>query len=186
MTRPAQGRAAAAGAGRFVVPRRPLPRERLALSLQIAVRERAVRELLQRHRVGRWLRAALRHPAEIAVRVVDEDEGLALNRDFRGQDHATNVLTFDYAREPLVMADLVLCAPVVAREAKAQGITLADHYAHLLVHGALHAQGLDHLVDHEAEAMETAETAILARLGIADPYAAAAAAPRSPDPSSSG
>lgn len=153
------------------VPRRPLAREALTLSLQFALRDRATRAALPRHRVARWLRAALRHPAEIAVRVVDEAEGLALNRAFRGQDHATNVLTFDYARAPRVQADLVLCGPVVAREAKALGITLADHCAHLVVHGALHAQGHDHLEDEEAAAMEAAETAILARLGVADPYA---------------
>jgi len=147
----------------------PLARERLALSLQFA--DPAHRRHLPRHRVARWLRAALTGPAEIAVRIVGVDEGLSLNRDFRGADHATNVLTFAYAREPAILADLVLCAPVVAAEAAARRIDLAAHYAHLLVHGALHAQGLDHERDDEARRMEALETAILARLGIADPYA---------------
>ena len=157
--------------GGFRPPARPPPRDALALTLQFATHDPQLRAALPRHRVARWLRAALARPAEIAVRVVDAGEGLALNRDFRGQDHATNVLTFDYAREPVVQADLVLCAPVLRAEAAERGIPLADHGAHLLVHGALHAQGLDHLDDVEAVAMERMEAAILARLGIADPYA---------------
>ncbi len=104
------------------------------------------------------------------MRIVDAAEGLALNRDFRGQDHATNVLTFPYAAEPLLSADLVLCAPVVEDEAKAQGIALAAHYAHLLVHGTLHAQGFDHERAAEAKAMEARETEVLAGLGFDDPY----------------
>ena len=128
------------------------------------------RTLLARHRVARWIRAALQAPAEITVRIVDADEGRALNRDFRGQDHATNVLTFDYQREPVVVADLVLCAPVVAREAREQGKTLLAHYAHLLVHGTLHAQGHDHQRTAQARAMESRETALLAALGFPDPY----------------
>ena len=119
-----------------------LRREDLALSLQFA--DRSHRELLPRHRVARWLRTALAVPAEVTVRIVGAEEGRALNRDFRGKDQATNVLTFDYQREPVVIADLVLCAPVVEREAAEQGKPLAAHYAHLLIHGALHAQGWDH------------------------------------------
>ena len=140
----------------------------LQLSLQMP--DGRHREHLPRHKVARWVRAALESPAEIAVRIVDEDEGRALNRDYRGKDYATNVLTFDYAREPVVGADLVLCAPVVEREAREQRRTLEAHYAHLLVHGTLHAQGWEHERQREAEAMEARETELLAALGFADPY----------------
>jgi probable rRNA maturation factor len=151
------------------MPRRePLPS--LALSLQFAdARHRA---LLPRHRVARWIRAALERPAQITVRIVAEDEGRTLNREYRAKDYATNVLTFDYVHDPEIEADLVLCAPVVAREAQAQRIDVATHYAHLLVHGALHAQGYDHEDDGpEAARMEARETAVLATLGFDDPYA---------------
>ncbi len=140
----------------------------LQLSLQFA--DASHREHLPRHRVARWIRHALAGPAQIAVRIVDAEEGRVLNRDYRGKDYATNVLTFDYEREPLVVADLVLCAPVVAAEAKAQRLALDAHYAHLLVHGALHAQGFEHEDDAEAELMEARETEILLALGFADPY----------------
>ena len=146
-----------------------IAREDLQLVLQWA--DASHRNLLPRHRVARWLRAALATPAQITVRVVDATEGLALNRDYRGQRHATNVITFDYERAPQVSADLVLCAPVLAREARQLGITLTAHYAHLLVHGALHAQGFDHVKNHAARTMEARESAILATLGFADPYA---------------
>jgi probable rRNA maturation factor len=129
------------------------------------------RAVLARHRVRRWLRAALESPAEITVRVVDEAEGRALNHGYRRRDYATNVLTFDYQRAPVVVADLVLCAPVVAREAREQHKTLEAHYAHLLLHGALHAQGWDHEKAAEARRMEAHETRLLAALGYADPYA---------------
>jgi probable rRNA maturation factor len=122
--------------------------------------------------VARWIRAALQAPAEITVRIVGAEEGQALNRDFRGKDYATNVLTFDYLREPVVSADLVLCAPVVAREAAEQGKPIEAHYAHLLVHGTLHAQGFDHGKARDAKVMEARETMILAALGFEDPYAA--------------
>ena len=140
----------------------------LSLSLQFAdARHRA---LLPRHKVARWLRTALELPGEITVRIVGDEEGQALNRDYRGKDYATNVLTFDYAQEPVVVADLVLAAGVVEREAAEFGIPVAHHYIHLLVHGALHAQGYDHEVDDEAAAMEARETEILLGLGLADPY----------------
>ena len=150
------------------VPAR-VPAPAITLSLQFA--DPAHRPLLPRHRVARWLRAALDAPAEITVRIVSEDEGRALNRDFRGRDYATNVLTFDYAKKPVVTADLVLCAPVVAREAADAGRPVEAHYAHLLVHGTLHAQGHDHQHDAQAAAMEARETAVLRALGFDDPYA---------------
>ncbi len=144
------------------------PKPALQLSLQFAdARHRAE---LPRHRVARWVRAALVRPGQITVRIVDVEEGLALNRSYRQQDHATNVLTFDYEHTPVVVADLVLCAPVVAAEALALGLTLQAHYAHLLVHGTLHAQGHDHVDDDEAVAMQAHETRVLHSLGIADPY----------------
>jgi probable rRNA maturation factor len=141
----------------------------LVLSLQFA--DRSHRAQLARHRVARWLRAALEAPAQLTVRIVGEAEGRALNRDFRARDYATNVLTFDYEREPIVVADIVLCAPVVEREAVEQGKPLEAHYAHLLVHGALHAQGYDHEDDADAARMEARERELLLALGIGDPAA---------------
>ena len=129
------------------------------------------RAALPRHSVTRWIRHALESDAEITVRIVDADEGQALNRDYRRKDYATNVLTFDYTQAPDVTADLVLCAPVIAREAKAQRKTLQAHYAHLLVHGTLHAQGWDHETSEaDALAMEAREIAVLAGLGFKSPY----------------
>lgn len=127
------------------------------------------RSLLPRHHVARWVRAALESPMVVTIRVVGEDEGLTLNHQYRAKTYATNVLTFAY--EP-GEADIVLCAPVIEREAKEQGVPLAAHYAHLIVHGVLHAQGYDHEDDGpEAAAMEARETAVLAALGFPDPYA---------------
>jgi probable rRNA maturation factor len=145
-----------------------MSRPELSLSLQFA--DASHRAHLPRHKVARWVRAALESPGEITVRIVDAEEGQALNRDFRGKDYATNVLTFDYSHAPVVSADLILCAPVVEAEARAQKISLEAHYAHLLVHGTLHAQGHDHEDEAEAQVMESHETAILAALGFDDPY----------------
>lgn len=143
-------------------------RPELGLSLQFA--DTLHREHLPRHRVRRWVRAALAAPGQITVRIVGTDEARALNRDYRGRDYATNVLTFDYEHAPVVVADLVLCAPVVAREAVELGIAVAAHYAHLLVHGTLHAQGFDHEDDDEAVLMEARESELLLALGFNDPY----------------
>ncbi len=146
---------------------------RLDLTLQFGGFDgaRAHRSMLRRAAVARWVAHALRGPAEIAVRVVGEDEGRALNLQYRGRDYATNVLTFDYARTPVVTADLVLCAPVVQAEARAQGKAMQAHYAHLLVHGTLHAQGYDHEHgDEGAMEMEALEVLLLGSLGFANPY----------------
>jgi probable rRNA maturation factor len=144
----------------------------LTLSLQFGKLPDAElhRAALPRHKVIKWIRHALQDDAEITVRIVDAEEGQALNRDYRQKDYATNVLTFDYTQEPIVTADLVLCAPVVAKEAKEQNKTLEEHYAHLLVHGALHAQGWDHDEDEDAQVMELRESEIMARLGFENPY----------------
>ena len=145
----------------------------LQLSLQFGdLADAALHRIaLPRHKVARWIRDALAADAEITVRIVGLEEGRALNRDYRQKDYATNVLTFDYTREPLVTADLVLCAPVVEQEAREQGKTLQAHYAHLLVHGTLHAQGWDHETSRaDAEEMEAYEIQILARLNLPNPY----------------
>ena len=144
-------------------------RPALTLSLQFA--DASDRALLPRHRIVRWIRAALEVPAEITVRIVGEDEARALNRAYRAKDYATNVLTFDYARTPVVVADLVLCAPVLQREARELGLPLVAHYAHLLLHGTLHAQGFDHEDPAQARVMERRESALMRMLGFADPYA---------------
>jgi len=144
----------------------------LTLSLQFGKLKNADkhRAALPRHRVTKWIRHALQTNGEITVRIVDAEEGQTLNREYRKKDYATNVLTFDYTQEPVVTADLVLCAPVVAQEAKEQKKTLQAHYAHLIVHGTLHAQGWDHELDEDAQVMELRETEIMARLGFKNPY----------------
>ncbi len=145
----------------------------LALSLQFgdikdAKRHRAA---LPRHAVIKWIRHALAADAEITVRIVNSEEGQTLNRDYRQKDYATNVLTFDYTQAPLVTADLVLCAPVIAQEARTQRKTLQAHYAHMVVHGTLHAQGFDHETSEaDAKRMEAREIAILTGLGFKNPY----------------
>lgn len=146
-----------------------MKRPTLSLSLQFA--DATDRALLPRHKVARWVRAALERPGEITVRIVSVEEGQALNRGYRGKDYATNVLTFDYGHAPIVSADLVLCAPVVRREAAALGVALEAHYAHLLVHGTLHAQGFDHEDESQARVMEARETGLMLALGFANPYA---------------
>ncbi|WP_422844186.1 rRNA maturation RNase YbeY [Acidovorax sp. M2(2025)] len=151
-----------------------MPLNHLALSLQFGRFDNAAahRAVLPRHKVARWIRHALATDAEITVRIVGAEEGHQLNREYRHKDYATNVLTFDYTQEPVVTADLVLCAPVIEREAREQNKSLEEHYAHMLVHGTLHAQGWDHETSEaDAQEMEDYETAILRELGFADPYA---------------
>ena len=148
---------------------------KLSLSLQFGTFTGVAqhRAALPRHFVARCLRHALEADGEITVRIVDAAEGRDLNYAYRQKDYATNVLTFDYTQEPVVTADLVLCAPVVEQEAVENGKSLQAHYAHLLVHGTLHAQGWDHETsDADADAMEARETAILAGLGFSNPYQA--------------
>ncbi|MDR1425176.1 MAG: rRNA maturation RNase YbeY [Azoarcus sp.] len=123
----------------------------------------------------RWARAVLLRDVTLTVRLVGEHEGRALNHSFRGKDAATNVLTFVYGEDASFSAaplagDIVLCAPVVAREAAEQGKALEAHYAHLLIHGMLHLQGFDHETQAEAENMEAHERGILRTLGFDDPY----------------
>jgi probable rRNA maturation factor len=146
---------------------------KLSLSLQFGDLKdaRRHRAALPRHAVIKWIRHALEADAEITVRVVGSDEGQTLNRDYRQKDYATNVLTFDYTQAPFVTADLVLCAAVIAREARVQRKTLQAHYAHMVVHATLHAQGWDHETsDADATAMEAREVEILAGLGFKTPY----------------
>ena len=147
----------------------PQPGHRLHLSVQYACNREG---LPLRADFVKWSRAALTGGGEVTIRLVDADEGRTLNNEYRGKDYATNVLSFPYDSEPLVVGDLVVCPAVVAREAGEQGKSLAAHYAHLVVHGMLHLQGWDHDNDVDAEAMENEEKRILAALGYPDPYAA--------------
>ena len=150
---------------------RRLPPLRLSLQFGAFPEVAAHRAALPRHEVMRCIRHALEQEADITVRVVGQDEGCALNRTYRHKGHATNVLTFNYAARP-VHADLVLCGPVVWQEAQTLGKRLQEHYAHLLVHGTLHAQGYDHEIgEAEALAMEARESVIMLGLGWPDPNA---------------
>jgi probable rRNA maturation factor len=128
--------------------------------------------LPSRAQIRRWVAAALEHPAEITVRIVDADEAQALNQDYRHKGYVPNVLTFEYGEvSPGVLGgDVVICAPVVAREAREQDKPLPHHYAHMTVHGVLHLQGYDHLDPREADIMESREAVILKRFHIPDPY----------------
>ncbi|OIQ95336.1 endoribonuclease YbeY [mine drainage metagenome] len=118
----------------------------------------------------KWAKAALRVDTSVTIRIVDEAEGRELNNSYRGKDYATNVLTFPLTEEPYLMGDIIICAPVVEAEAKAQSKLLEAHYAHLTVHGILHLHGYDHETEAQAELMEGIETAIITKLGYASPY----------------
>jgi len=133
--------------------------------------------LPSRAQIRRWVAAALEHPAEITVRIVDADEAQALNHDYRDKDYVPNVLTFEYGEigqdesgRGVLGGDVVICAPVVAREAHEQGKPLKHHYAHMTIHGVLHLQGYDHLDPVEADIMESREAAILKQFRIPNPY----------------
>ena len=147
-------------------------KNKLTLSVQYA--DPRLQEEITRPMIRKWVKAALFAPAELAIRFVDAEEGRELNRDYRGKDYATNVLTFAYAEneDDPVTGDIVLCCPVVEAEAREQRKPLEAHYAHLIVHGVLHAQGYEHEEDAEAEEMEAIETETLQALGYADPYLA--------------
>lgn len=151
------------------------------LSLSVQYPDPRLRPTITRALLRRWTQAALLAPAQLTIRLVDADEGRALNRDYRGKDYATNVLTFAYSEDGIdgapdddapTQADLVLCTDVLLREAAEQQKSVEEHTAHLVVHGVLHAQGYDHQDDAEAQEMEQLETGILAALGFADPYRA--------------
>ena len=148
----------------------PAPAPTLSLAVQYAVQSAGIPD---RSQFRRWLQAAFDRPVQLGLRLVDEAEGRALNRDYRGKDYATNVLTFVYGEDPsgVLSGDLVLCVPVVEREAMAAGRVLRAHYCHLVMHGALHLSGHDHESVVEAEAMERREITLLARFGYPDPYA---------------
>lgn len=145
-----------------------------SLSVQYAS---AADELPSRAQIRRWVAAALDGPAEITVRLVDADEARALNQDFRHKDYVPNVLTFEYGEigqtesgDAVLGGDVVICAPVVEREAREQGKSLQHHYAHMTVHGVLHLQGYDHLDPADADIMEAREAVILKRFRIPNPY----------------
>ena len=141
--------------------------KRLDLSVQYACNREG---LPLRADFVRWARAALVGGGQITIRLVDAEEGRELNREYRGKDYATNVLSFPYETGPLVMGDLVICPAVVAQEAAEQNKPLAAHYAHMTVHGMLHLQGWDHENDDDAQDMENEERKLLAALGYPDPY----------------
>ena len=148
------------------------PKHKLTLSVQYA--DERLKEILTRPLLRKTIQAALFFPAELTLRIVDAEEGQELNRDYRGKDYATNVLTFAYTEDSdaeVTQADIILCTDVLEKEAKEQNKSVRDHAQHLVVHGVLHAQGYDHETDEEAEEMEALEVEILAGLGLANPYA---------------
>jgi probable rRNA maturation factor len=139
----------------------------LSLSVQFASK---LANLPTASQFRKWAKAALRVDTEAAIRIVDEDEGRALNLTYRGKDYVTNVLTFPLSETPHLMGDIVICAPVVIKEAAEQNKSIEAHFAHLTVHGVLHLHGYDHEDAHQAELMESIEIQILAKLGYANPY----------------
>jgi len=144
------------------------PPLKLSLTVQYAIADAT--DLPTRPQWRRWIKAALQCDVSMTLRIVDEVEGRELNKAYRGRDYATNVLTFVYDDTVPLSGDVVICAPVVAREAAEQGKDLHDHYAHLAIHAALHLQGYDHEAEDEAEEMEALETALMLKLRYADPY----------------
>jgi len=146
-------------------------KNKLTLSVQYA--DPRLQETLPRPLLRKAVQATLFAPAELTLRFVDAEEGRSLNREYRGKDYATNVLTFAYTEDEdaeVTQADIILCTEVLQREAAEQKKSVADHAIHLVVHGVLHAQGYDHETDEEAEEMEGIEVEILESLGVANPY----------------
>ncbi len=145
------------------------PDPELRLAVQFAS---AAADLPSRAQIRRWVIAALENNAEITVRIVDAEEAQGLNNDYRQKDYVPNVLTFEYGEiaPGMLGGDVVICAPVVEREAREQNKPLQDHYAHMTIHGVLHLQGYDHIVPQDADIMEPRETAILKRFRIPNPY----------------
>ena len=139
----------------------------IEVAVQVATRSRPVPSAAE---FRKWARAASRGRTRLTVRLVDSAEGARLNREYRGRDYATNVLTFVLRETPPYEGDLALCAPVVRREAREQSKDLKAHYAHLTVHGVLHLRGYDHEDDDDAREMERLEARILKKLGYDDPY----------------
>jgi probable rRNA maturation factor len=139
----------------------------LKFSLQIASK---MAETPTKNLFKKWTKAALRVDTEVTIRIVDEAEGRALNLAYRNKDYATNVLTFPITETPYLMGDIVICAPIVAKEAVEQNKTIAAHFAHLTVHGMLHLCGFDHETEPQAKLMESIEIQILTKLGYANPY----------------
>lgn len=146
------------------------------LSLSVQYPDPRLQDSVTRPQLRRWVQAALLAPAELTIRFVDAEEGRALNRDYRGKDYATNVLTFAYSEDQeqedngVTQADIILCTDVLEREAKEQDKSVVEHAAHLVVHGVLHAQGYDHEDEEEATEMESLEIEILETLGWPNPY----------------
>ncbi|HEY0907310.1 MAG TPA: rRNA maturation RNase YbeY [Methylophilus sp.] len=140
---------------------------KLDFSLQIASQDPSIPTARD---FRRWVRAALRVDTSLTIRVVDAEEGQQLNATYRGKDYATNVLTFPLTETPWLMGDIIICAPVVAREAAEQGKSLLAHYAHMTVHGVLHLHGYDHELEPQAVLMEAMEVVALRQLGVANPY----------------
>ncbi len=138
--------------------------------LKLSIQRATKRETPSRSQFLRWVKAALNVDTEVTIRIVSANEGRALNAAYRGKDYATNVLTFPLAEEPYLIGDIILCAPVVEKEAREQGKDLMAHYAHMTVHGILHLHGYDHETEAQAELMEVLEVQILAKLGYANPY----------------
>ena len=146
------------------------------LTLSVQYPDARLKEVITRQAIRKWIQAALFAPAELTIRFVDAEEGRELNKQYRGKDYATNVLTFAYNEgeeldeDAPTRADIILCTDVLEKEAAEQKKTVEEHTAHLVVHGVLHAQGYDHEDDEEAAEMEGIETELLAGLGYADPY----------------